>query len=94
MLFWRRWQIQLVYRVVQVIGNGAICARLQLADKFNELAVKTAAYADRGFQCVGALSFVGRANVRKIHSRCFVSSVIFCLHLTILMHNTTRCLKT
>lgn len=52
-------------------------ARLQLAGKFNEPAVEAAAHADKGWQRVDALGFVGRDDVREILSRCVGGLVTF-----------------
>lgn len=70
-------QIRGISQVVQAMGTVQSGARLQLAGKFNEPAVEAAAHADKGWQRVDALGFVGREDVREILSRCVGGLVTF-----------------
>lgn len=70
-------QIRGISQVVQAMGLLQSSARLQLAGKFNEPAVEAAAHADKGWQRVDALGFVGRADVRDILLRCVGGLVTF-----------------
>ena len=70
-------QIRGISQVVQAMGLVQSDARLQLAGKFNEPAVEKAANADKGWQRVDALGFVGREEVRVLLSRCVGGLVTF-----------------
>ncbi|MFQ1894938.1 glycosyltransferase family 4 protein [Aeromonas veronii] len=70
-------QIRGISQVVQAMGMLHTDVRLQLAGKFNEHAVEAAAHADKGWQHVDALGFVGREDVRDILSRCVGGLVTF-----------------
>ncbi|HDI3206345.1 TPA: glycosyltransferase family 4 protein [Vibrio cholerae] len=70
-------QIRGISQVVQAMGMLHSDARLQLAGKFNEHVVEAAAHADKGWQRVDALGFVGREDVRDILSRCVGGLVTF-----------------
>src|SRR5690554_1220574 len=56
-------QIRGISQVVQAMGKVQANARLQLAGKFNEPAIEQAAHANKGWQQVDALGFVGREEV-------------------------------
>jgi glycosyltransferase involved in cell wall biosynthesis len=66
-----------ISQVVQAMGLVQSDVRLQLAGKFNEPAVEAAVHADKGWQRVDALGFVGREGVRDILSRCVGGLVTF-----------------
>lgn len=66
-----------ISQVVRAMGLVQSGARLQLAGKFNEPTVEQAAHADKGWQCVDALGFVGREEVRDLLSRCVGGLVTF-----------------
>jgi glycosyltransferase involved in cell wall biosynthesis len=70
-------QIRGISQVVQAMGLVQSDVRLQLAGKFNEPAVEAAAQADKGWQRVDALGFIGREDVRDILSRCVGGLVTF-----------------
>lgn len=70
-------EIRGISQVIQAMGLVQSGARLQLAGKFNEPAVEAAAHADKGWQRVDALGFVGREDVRDILSRCVGGLVTF-----------------
>lgn len=70
-------QIRGISQVIQAMGLVQSDARLQLAGKFNEPAVEQAAHADKGWQRVDALGFVGREEVRDLLSHCVGGLVTF-----------------
>lgn len=70
-------EIRGISQVVQAMGEVQTNARLQLAGKFNEPAVEQAAHANKGWQQVDALGFVGREEVRDLLARCVGGLVTF-----------------
>lgn len=70
-------EIRGILQVVQAMGEVQTNARLQLAGKFNEPAVEQAAQANKGWQLVDALGFVGRKEVRDLLARCVGGLVTF-----------------
>lgn len=70
-------EIRGISQVVQAMGEVQTNARLQLAGKFNEPAVEQAAKANKGWQRVDALGFVGRKEVRDLLGRCVGGLVTF-----------------
>lgn len=70
-------EIRGISQVVQAMGEVQTNARLQLAGKFNEPAVEQAAHANKGWQQVDALGFVGREEVRDLLARCAGGLVTF-----------------
>lgn len=70
-------QIRGISQVVQAMGEVQTNARLQLAGKFNEPAVEQAAHANKGWQQVDALGFVGREEVCDLLARCVGGLVTF-----------------
>lgn len=70
-------EIRGISQVVQAMGEVQSNARLQLAGKFNEPAVEQAAQANKGWQQVDALGFVGREEVRDLLARCVGGLVTF-----------------
>lgn len=70
-------QIRGITQVVQAMGLVRSDVRLQLAGKFNEPAVEQAAHADKGWQHIDSLGFVGRAEVCDLLSCCVGGLVTF-----------------
>lgn len=70
-------QIRGICQVVQAMGLVESDARLQLAGMFSEPAVEQAVYAEKGWQRVDALGFVGRIEVRDLLARCVAGLVTF-----------------
>lgn len=70
-------EIRGISQVVQAMGGGQTNVRLQLAGKFNEPEVERAAHANKGWQQVDALGFVGREEVRDLLERCVGGLVTF-----------------
>lgn len=70
-------EIRGISQVVQAMGVVQTNVRLQLAGKFNEPEVEQAAHANKGWQQVDALGFVGREEVRDLLARCVGGLVTF-----------------
>ncbi|MCT8982375.1 glycosyltransferase family 4 protein [Shewanella algae] len=70
-------QIRGILQTIKAFGIVDSNARLQLAGKFNEVAIEKAARADLGWQRVDPLGFVGREEVRDLLSRCVGGLVTF-----------------
>ncbi len=66
--------------IIQVINSMGLTlskARLQLAGKFSETKVEQIARADKGWNHVDTLGFIGREDVRDVLSRCVAGLVTF-----------------